>query len=82
MKHNWSMGSAMICKCLSCDALWTKANRESDDCPEDPQSVLKFAVAQLRHAYTHLKAGKVTEQKMFADGLLSPQIARLERLIK
>jgi hypothetical protein len=41
---------------------------------------LDFAIAQLRHAYTHLKCGRVVRQQEFADGLISPQIRRLERL--
>ena len=41
---------------------------------------LDLALAQLRHAYTHLAAERVVKQKMFADGLLGPEIARLERI--
>ncbi len=42
---------------------------------------LEFVVAQLRHAYTQLKVGSVARQPEFADGLISPQIKRLERII-
>ena len=42
---------------------------------------LVAAIAQLRHAYTHLVAGKVADQPRFAKGLLGPQIERLERLL-
>lgn len=38
-------------------------------------------IAQLRHAYMHLNAERVTKQKVLADGLISPQIKRLERLL-
>jgi hypothetical protein len=38
---------------------------------------LDFNIAQLRHAYTHLKRWGMSE---FADGLLSPQIKDLENL--
>ncbi len=40
--------------------------------------MLKFYLAQLRHAYAHLAAGRVVNQKEFADGLLSPAIKELE----
>jgi hypothetical protein len=39
---------------------------------------LEFAVAQLRHAYQHIKSGTVKHWQPFADNLLSPQIATLE----
>lgn len=42
---------------------------------------LKFVTGELRHAYTHLKAGTVIDQPQIADGLLSRQIARLETII-
>ena len=42
---------------------------------------LKFQLAQLRHAYTHLAAGTVVDQKQFADGLIAPAIRRLEEYI-
>jgi hypothetical protein len=37
-------------------------------------------IAQLRHAYAHLKAGRVTNPQQFADGLIAPQIQALEGL--
>ncbi len=43
--------------------------------------VLTSVVAQLRHAYTHLAAERVTQQKMFAEGLMSPAIKKIERLL-
>ena len=43
---------------------------------------LTFAVAQLRHAYANLAAGTVVNQKEFADGLISPQIARIEKVLR
>ena len=37
-------------------------------------------LAQLRHAYRNLIDGAVKNQKEFANGLIAPQIRRLERL--
>jgi hypothetical protein len=37
--------------------------------------------AEMRHAYRQLAAGEVVNQRKFAEGLLAPQIARLERLV-
>jgi hypothetical protein len=37
-----------------------------------------YHLAQLRHAYAHLVAGRVTNQKEFADGLIAPAIRHLE----
>jgi hypothetical protein len=42
---------------------------------------LTYAVAQLRHAYVQLKAGNVTHQAAFADGLVAPQIRIIERIV-
>ena len=42
---------------------------------------LAFALAGLRHAYANLMAGAVKDQKSFADGLIAPQIRRIEKLI-
>ena len=36
-------------------------------------------LALLRHAYSHLAKESVTEQRMFADGLIAPAIRYLER---
>lgn len=41
---------------------------------------LPFEIAQLRHAYMRLVAGRVVKQKEFADGLIAPTIRFLERL--
>lgn len=41
---------------------------------------LERELAQLRHAYSHLKAGRVTKQAVFADGLIAPVIQSLERM--
>jgi hypothetical protein len=41
---------------------------------------LAYHLAQLRHAYTQLKAGTVKDQPQFADGLIAPAIRELERL--
>ena len=43
---------------------------------------LTFAVAQLRHAYAQLAAGTVVNQKEFADELISPQIERIEKVLR
>ena len=43
---------------------------------------LSLAVASLRHAYAQLAAGAVKDQKEFADGLLSPQITRIENVLR
>jgi hypothetical protein len=39
-------------------------------------------IAELRHAYSQLAADMVIHQKDFADGLISPQIKKLEELIE
>lgn len=41
---------------------------------------LSFHLAQLRHAYSHLMAERVTDQRQFADGLIAPAIEYLETL--
>lgn len=41
---------------------------------------IRMALSQLRHAYAQLSAGVVKDQKQFADGLIAPQIRRLERV--
>ena len=41
---------------------------------------LRFAAAQLRHAYTHLFNESVSDQAEFAKGLIAPQIKRLEAI--
>jgi hypothetical protein len=43
---------------------------------------LSLAVASLRHAYAQLAAGTVKDQKEFADGLISPQIERIENILR
>lgn len=43
---------------------------------------LEAIAAQLRHAYAQLAAGTVVRQQEFANGLISPQIQRLERLAR
>lgn len=43
-------------------------------------STLLFSIAQLRHAYTHLYAGKVVKQREFATGILGRVIPDLEKL--
>lgn len=36
--------------------------------------------AELRHAYSHLVNGRVTDLRAFAEGLIAPQIRRIELL--
>lgn len=47
---------------------------------QDVKQQLEGIAAQLRHAYAQLAAGTVVRQQEFAEGLISPQIKRLERL--
>jgi len=47
---------------------------------EAVRKAISSVTAELRHAYTHLAAGRVVDQKSLADGLLAPQIRRLEKL--
>jgi hypothetical protein len=42
--------------------------------------ILRSVTGQLRHAYMHLNNVSVIDQKSFADGLISPQIKKLEDL--
>lgn len=41
---------------------------------------LERIAAQLRHAYSHLVNGRVVDLRAFADGLVAPQIRRIEAL--
>ena len=40
---------------------------------------LEHHLAQLRHAYSHLMAERVKDQRQFADGLIAPAIRALEK---
>jgi hypothetical protein len=44
---------------------------------------LELIIANLRHAYAQLAAGTVRlqNQKEFADGLIAPQIRKLEKMV-
>jgi hypothetical protein len=42
---------------------------------------LAFHLAQLRHAYSHLMAERVKDQRQFADGLIAPAIEAIEEHI-
>lgn len=42
---------------------------------------LQTQIAQLRHAYSQLVAGRVVDQKKFAHGLIAPAIRVLEDVI-
>jgi len=48
--------------------------------PEYVRMTLAGVTAELRHAYSHLASGSVVDQRGLAEGLLSPQIKRLEAL--
>ncbi len=41
---------------------------------------LERIAAELRHAYSHLVNGRVTDLSAFAEGLVAPQIRRIENL--
>jgi hypothetical protein len=42
---------------------------------------LTSASAELRHAYVNLKSGAVRDAHQFADGLIAPQIVKLEEVV-
>jgi hypothetical protein len=42
---------------------------------------LELIISNLRHAYMQLAAGTVRLQKEFADGLIAPQIRKLEKMV-
>lgn len=42
---------------------------------------LEFVIAQLRHAYVQLAANTVKKQHYFAEGLIAPQIRKLESML-
>jgi hypothetical protein len=48
----------------------------------DIRKELELSVAQLRHAYAQLKAGRVARQEEFADGLIGREVRRLERVLQ
>lgn len=52
----------------------------TENCGSNIEAELIGIIAQLRHAYTQLKAGTVVKQEQFAEGLIAPQIRRLEKL--
>ena len=68
------------------DTTETKALPPPDNFRVKPSLVftreLTFAVAQLRHAYAQLAAGTVVNQQEFADGLIAPQIERIEKVLR
>lgn len=43
---------------------------------------LTSAAAQLRHGYTSLMAGTVSDQREFATGLIAPQIECIEKVLR
>jgi len=46
-----------------------------------PASELELIISNLRHAYMQLAADTVRLQKEFADGLIAPQIRKLEKMV-
>lgn len=42
---------------------------------------LSWAMADLRHAYSHLVNGRVGDHKSLADGLISPAIQKMEKAL-
>lgn len=48
--------------------------------PEEVRREISAITAELRHAYSHLAVGRVVDQRSLANGLLAPQIRRLEAL--
>jgi hypothetical protein len=54
---------------------------EARDMRHDEEAEIKVVLAQLRHAYDHLVNGTAKHPQQMANGLIGPQIARLERLI-
>lgn len=46
-----------------------------------PSGMDAFQLAQLRHLYSQMVAGVVEDQKLAADGLLSPAISHFERRV-
>jgi hypothetical protein len=51
-----------------------------DRMTKEQQAEVRGVVAQLRHAYWHLKRGTLGDQQAFADGLIGRSIQKLERL--
>jgi hypothetical protein len=47
---------------------------------EVERAELERIAAQLRHAYSHLVNGRVVDLHAFANGLIAPQIRRIEVL--
>lgn len=48
----------------------------------DERREITFTLGQLRHLYTKLGTPPAIFPRVLADGLLSPEIARLERLVE
>ena len=62
-------------------AAWnTRPHPASPSAPDETSAVGGWVLAQLRHAYAHLAAERVTKQREFADGLIAPAIRALEAL--
>jgi hypothetical protein len=54
------------------------ATVEAPESVSYPPSQLLFHIAQLRHGYRLLVEGRVSDRKMFADGIVAPAIRFLE----
>ncbi len=48
---------------------------------DEDEKEIQYAVAQLRHAYANLMKGAIKDSEQFANGLISPQIKRLEAIL-
>lgn len=66
----------MTCKRCKGWGIGNVVDYRIDPCPECMSR--EFHLAQLRHAYSHLMAERVRNQREFADGLIAPVIRYLE----
>jgi hypothetical protein len=51
------------------------------DVPAEVLSDLRTSVAQLRHLYTRILGGHVGQHVQLANGLLAPEVRRIEKAI-
>jgi hypothetical protein len=87
-----NIGGKLEKPAASGESFRTKLTKENEQAPPGDNFRIKpsviftreltLAVAQLRHAYAQLAAGTVKDQKEFADGLISPQIERIEKVLR
>jgi hypothetical protein len=74
--YEWERANKLV---ADRDAALARAER-AEKALEATRGALPYISAQLRHAYGHLVNGRATDLPRFADGLLAPQIKRLEAL--